>query len=127
MSRADRVAGKLEELDALLVTEPANLRYLTGFTGSSGYAVVGPGVRRFVTDFRYVEQARAEVPSEFDREQGPQELLGALGEGWADGAVRLGFDDGHVSVLEDVRFGKVSGKGVDGYHDALVLLKESFA
>ena len=33
----------------------------------------------------------------------------------------------HVSVLEDVRFGKVSGKGVDGYHDALVLLKESFA
>ncbi len=33
----------------------------------------------------------------------------------------------HVSVLEDVRFGKVSGKGVDGYHEALVLLKESFA
>jgi 3-dehydroquinate dehydratase-2 len=33
----------------------------------------------------------------------------------------------HVSVLEDVRFGKVSGKGVDGYQDALVLLKESFA
>jgi 3-dehydroquinate dehydratase-2 len=33
----------------------------------------------------------------------------------------------HVSVLEDVRFGKVSGKGVDGYRDALVLLKESFA
>jgi 3-dehydroquinate dehydratase-2 len=33
----------------------------------------------------------------------------------------------HVSVLEDVRFGKVSGKGVDGYQEALVLLKESFA
>ena len=33
----------------------------------------------------------------------------------------------HVSVLEDVRFGKVSGKGVEGYRDALVLLKESFA
>jgi 3-dehydroquinate dehydratase-2 len=33
----------------------------------------------------------------------------------------------HVSVLEDVRFGKVSGKGVDGYHEALALLKESFA
>jgi 3-dehydroquinate dehydratase-2 len=33
----------------------------------------------------------------------------------------------HVSVLEDVRFGKVSGKGVDGYREALVLLKESFA
>jgi 3-dehydroquinate dehydratase II len=33
----------------------------------------------------------------------------------------------HVSVLEDVRFGRVSGKGVDGYRDALALLKESFA
>jgi 3-dehydroquinate dehydratase-2 len=31
-----------------------------------------------------------------------------------------------VSVLEDVRVGKVSGKGVDGYRDALVLLKEVF-
>jgi Xaa-Pro aminopeptidase len=97
VSRADRVAGRLEELDALLVTEPANLRYVTGFTGSSGFAVVGPDVRRFVTDFRYVEQAAAEVPSDFDREQGPQELLAALREGW-DGDVRLGFDDAHVSV-----------------------------
>ena len=33
----------------------------------------------------------------------------------------------HVSVLEDVRFGRVSGKGVEGYQEALVLLKESFA
>ena len=42
MSRADRVAGRLEDVDALLVTEPANLRYVTGFTGSNGFAVVGP-------------------------------------------------------------------------------------
>jgi Xaa-Pro aminopeptidase len=97
VSRADRVAGRLEELDALLVTEPANLRYVTGFTGSNGFAVVGAGVRRFVTDFRYVEQAQAEVPSDFDREQGPQELLSALREGW-NGDARLGFDDAHVSV-----------------------------
>ena len=71
MSRADRVAGRLEEVDALLVTEPANLRYVTGFTGSNGFAVVGPQIRRFVTDFRYVEQAKVEVP-DFDRELGPQ-------------------------------------------------------
>ncbi len=99
MSRPDRVVARLDErgVDALLVTQPANLRYLTGFTGSSGYAVVGPGLRRFVTDFRYVERAKQEVP-DFDREQGPQELLGALATGWPDGAVRLGFDDAHVTV-----------------------------
>jgi Xaa-Pro aminopeptidase len=93
VSRADRVAGRLQDIDALLITEPANLRYVTGFTGSNGFAVVGPDVRRFVTDFRYVEQAKAEVP-DFDREKGPQELFAALSgfEG------RLGFDDAHLSV-----------------------------
>jgi Xaa-Pro aminopeptidase len=107
MSRADRVERRLaeQEVDALLVTGAANLRYLTGFTGSAGYAVVGPGLRRFVTDFRYVEQARAEVP-DFDREQGPRELIGALADGWPAGAVRLGFDDADVSVRTHRRLGE---------------------
>ena len=105
MSRADRVAGRLEELDALLVTEPANLRYVTGFTGSNGFAVVGPQIRRFVTDFRYVEQAKVEVP-DFDRELGPQELLAALSHG-LDGVKRLGFDDGHMSVRAHRRLGEL--------------------
>jgi Xaa-Pro aminopeptidase len=98
------VAARLaeRELDALLVTGPANLRYLTGFTGSNGYAVVGPEVRRFVTDFRYVERARDEV-SGFDREQGPRELLGALADGWPPGPLRLGFDDAHVTVRRHAR------------------------
>lgn len=33
----------------------------------------------------------------------------------------------HVSVLEGVRAGKVSGRGPDGYRDALALLKELLA
>ena len=71
MDRADRISARLEEreLDALLITDPANLRYVTGFTGSNGLAVVGPDVRRFLTDFRYVEQAAQQV-SGFDRERG---------------------------------------------------------
>jgi Xaa-Pro aminopeptidase len=101
MSRADRVAGRLEDVDALLITEPANLRYVTGFTGSNGFAVAGPDVRRFVTDFRYVEQAKAEVP-DFDREQGPQELYAAL-KGFRG---RLGFDDAHLSVKAWRRLGE---------------------
>ena len=32
-----------------------------------------------------------------------------------------------VSVLEDVRAGRVSGRGPDGYRDALALLKEALA
>jgi Xaa-Pro aminopeptidase len=102
VSRADRVAARLHDVDALLVTEPTNLRYLTGFTGSNGFALVGPEVRRFVTDFRYVEQAKGEVP-DFDREQGPQELLSAL-EGFSG---RLGFDDAHLSVKAHRRLGEL--------------------
>jgi len=102
VSRADRVAGRLSEVDALLVSEPANLRYVTGFTGSNGFALVGPEVRRFVTDFRYVEQAKGEV-ADFDREQGPQELFAAL-KGFSG---RLGFDDAHLSVKTHRRLGEL--------------------
>jgi Xaa-Pro aminopeptidase len=102
VSRADRVAGRLSDVDALLVTEPANLRYVTGFTGSNGFALVGPELRRFVTDFRYVEQAKAEVP-DFDRELGPSELLAAL-KGFSG---RLGFDDAHLSVKTHRRLGEL--------------------
>jgi len=99
MGRADRVAGRLPEkgVDLLLVTHLPNLRYLTGFTGSNGMAVVGEGVRRFVTDFRYVEQAAQEVDG-FDREQGPQDFITALETGWPEGELTLGFEDDHMSV-----------------------------
>ena len=45
-------------------------------------AVVGPGTRRFVTDFRYVEQARPRGRRASTVERGPQDLLDALREGW---------------------------------------------
>ncbi len=99
MSRADRVCARFADagIDLLLVAEPVNLRYLTGFTGSNGLAVLGPQTRRFVTDFRYLERAEQEVVG-FDRERGPQELLDALKGPWPEGPVRLGFDDAHVAV-----------------------------
>jgi Xaa-Pro aminopeptidase len=101
VSRADRVAARLPEagLDLLLVTSLVNVRYLTGFTGSNGMAVVGAKQRRFVTDFRYVEQAAEQVDG-FDREQGPQDFLRALESGWPEGDLRLGFEDGKMSVRQ---------------------------
>jgi Xaa-Pro aminopeptidase len=101
VSRADRVADELE-VDALLITDLVNLRYVTGFTGSNGMAVVGRDIRRFITDFRYVEQAAAEVDG-FDREQAPQNFDGALKEGWPDGSFRLGFEEQNISVRRHAR------------------------
>ena len=105
MSRADRVAAALE-VDALLLTDLVNLRYVTGFTGSNGMAVVGRDIRRFITDFRYVEQAAQEVDG-FDREQAPQDFNDALKEGWPEGTFRLGFEDQHVSVRRHRRLREV--------------------
>ena len=48
-------------LDALLITSRANVRYLTGFSGSAGMAVLTPSELLLVTDFRYDEQARDEA------------------------------------------------------------------
>lgn len=104
--RSERLLEELEQAgaDCLLVSEPANLRYLTGFTGSNGVAVVGQQARAFVTDFRYVEQAAGEVDPGFERAQASGELLRWVAEHVsAGGATRLGFDDAHQSVREHAR------------------------
>jgi Xaa-Pro aminopeptidase len=64
--RAERLEALLrrlsgEGLDALLVSHPPNIRYLTGFSGSAGLLLVSPGGALFVTDFRYETQSRAEI------------------------------------------------------------------
>ena len=114
--RADTVAAQVaeRELDALLVAHPVNLRWLTGFTGTNGLALVGQDLRVFLTDFRYVEQAMGEVDESFDRRRGERDLLadvrGALPE---RRPLRLGFDDAHTSVRTYARLGKVLGDEVE--------------
>lgn len=59
MKRVQKLQQMLinEDLQALLVTNPYNLRYLTNFTGSTGYALITQTNQYFITDFRYLEQA----------------------------------------------------------------------
>jgi Xaa-Pro aminopeptidase len=98
MSRADRLAATLT-VDLLLVRDPTNLRYLTGYTGSNGLAVVGPGIRRFLTDFRYTDQVASQV-TEFDRVIGERDLLGDVPRLLPAGELKLGFEADHVSVAQ---------------------------
>jgi len=49
------------DIDALLVTHLPNVRWLTGFTGSSALVLVGPHRTTLLTDFRYATQAPQEV------------------------------------------------------------------
>lgn len=61
--RRARARERLEALgvDALFVTKPVNVRYLTGFTGSNAQLVLG-AQDIFITDPRYEEQSAHEVP-----------------------------------------------------------------
>ncbi|MEW6419662.1 MAG: Xaa-Pro peptidase family protein [Nitrospirota bacterium] len=52
---------KKKRIDGFLITDINNVRYLTGFSGSSGVLLITRKETFFVTDFRYKEQAGKEV------------------------------------------------------------------
>jgi Xaa-Pro aminopeptidase len=111
VSRTDRLVELLEQrsLDSLLVTDLVNVRYLTGFTGSNGACVITRDERLFFTDFRYVEQARAQVP-EYERVEAGRDMLGDL-SGRLRG--RAGFDDDHLSVAAHAKLAEKIGPDVE--------------
>ena len=63
MNKLDKARKELEDrqVDALLITNPYNRRYMTGFTGTSGAAMISKKDAVFITDFRYTEQAKKQV------------------------------------------------------------------
>jgi len=90
------------QLDALLLSQPENLRYLSGFTGSSGWLLVSGQDAILAIDFRYVEQAREESP-DFEIIQTKRELRDWLpGLASDSGWHKLGFEANFISY--------------DGYH-----------
>jgi Xaa-Pro aminopeptidase len=99
-ARVDRLVAALPEAgaDLLVVTSLVNVRYLTGYTGSNGLALIGPDIRLFLTDFRYTEQAAVEVDGTFQRRIATLDLLDGIGDALPDGPVRLGFEDAHLTV-----------------------------
>jgi Xaa-Pro aminopeptidase len=50
------------DLDALLVSNPVNVTYLTGFTGEASYLILGRSRQLLVTDGRFTEQLADECP-----------------------------------------------------------------
>lgn len=105
--RVDRL--ELGELDALVVTNLVNVRYLTGYTGSNGVAVVTPEKRLFFTDFRYMTQAAEEVDG-FEVARGERDLLGDVAEAVSG---QVGFEDASLSVRQLERLRSLVGDGAE--------------
>jgi len=104
--RALRDRLRARELDAMLVTDLLNIRYLTGFTGSNAALLVHasdePDAERrtvFCTDGRYTTQAAEQVPDlEHVVERASDLALAGRAGAEADSYRRVGFESGHVTV-----------------------------
>lgn len=85
-------------VDGILVTSPANVRYLTGFTGSNGWLLLAPKGAAFLTDPRYAQQAAEEVAGVAVEVSaaGLPSMVGAVAGRL--GLRRLAFEPHHVTV-----------------------------
>ncbi|KQL52874.1 Xaa-Pro dipeptidase [Heyndrickxia shackletonii] len=63
MKKLENLRGTIKKLDidGLIVTNPFNRQYLTGFTGTAGMVLISQTEAKFLTDFRYNDQAKEEV------------------------------------------------------------------
>lgn len=110
-SRRDRLRALLAEngLDALLVSDLVNVRYLCGFTGSAGALLVTSDTALLATDGRYTEQADAESPDvELVTTRAPGADLARRAR--AGGVQTLGFEDHHLTVAAH----RVVSEALDG-------------
>ena len=99
-SRLQKLRDRLaeNELDAIMVSQPENRRYLSGFDGSSAFLLISRGKAVLATDFRYTEQALNQAPD--------YEILRIANNitDWFPGLVsdskvkRLGFEAGDITI-----------------------------
>ena len=122
-ARVERIVSLVaaEGLDCLIVGDlvrpgdsvsqmRADVAWLTGFRGSSGLALVGPDARVFVTDFRYLESASAQIPDSFEIVDATAEMLPRLA-GLLEG--KVGFDEAKTSVESFRKLREKSGGDVE--------------
>ncbi len=130
-ARREKLCSALEAdgLDGLIVTRLANVRYLTGFSGTSGVVLVRAEESVFLTDFRYRTQVVGEVGSGIRVEVVSSDLWGRLWEVLAERrySAEVGFEAQAVSVAERARFpenGRVRFRPVEGMVERLRVSKE---
>jgi Xaa-Pro aminopeptidase len=111
-------------VERLLVSAAVNVRYLTGFGGSNGIALISAREQAphlFFTDFRYETQSAEQVSPLFERQITSAELLEGLARSLSgesnngqhdDGSTRrLGFDDAALTVKQHARLSELLGAG----------------
>jgi Xaa-Pro aminopeptidase len=109
---------KQEELDVLVISGQENRRYLSGFSGSTGWLLISDNNACLAVDFRYVEQAKKEAHA-FDVVHIKGDTAGWLPKLVSDfGFKRVGFETNQVPfALYQQLCKKISD---DGYQFQLI-------
>ncbi len=130
-ARQERLRAELDAcgVTSLVVTTPANVRYLTGFSGSNGQVLITPAATLLITDERYDERARAEAPTAaliLDRDWRGQ-VAGHLADA---GAERVGFESAHLTygdaheLISDLGGLHIEAVALEGAVERLRMVKD---
>jgi Xaa-Pro aminopeptidase len=131
-NRLAEVRRSLEEkkLAALLIMQPENRRYLSGFKGSAGVLVITPKHAILSTDFRYWEQGAQQAPNftVYQAKGGMKDYLPGLLTAAGD-PQRIGFENNTVTVAQFEELQKaapnVEWSGVNGLIENVRAVKDS--
>ncbi|QGQ97121.1 aminopeptidase P family protein [Paenibacillus psychroresistens] len=101
-----------QKLDAVFITNAFNRKYLSGFTGSSGYLIITLNQAILLTDFRYMTQAPAQAHYYEVIEHGPKaietvkEILTKYAitqVGFEQNEVTYGLHQSYAAVLNPIK------------------------
>ena len=103
-----------ESLDACIISSPANISYLSGFTSCDAYLLVSPKEAIYFTDSRYIEEVRPKLKGWASLKK----LNGSVFESIASACrelklERIAFEERHMPYAE---YKKIKGHLVSGQH-----------
>lgn len=110
--RIGRLLGRLGDVDALVVTNLVNVRYLTGFTGSAGILALHADGALLTTDGRYRTQSAEQIEG---AGASAEIVIGTLQaqrdavKKWLSGRSHVGLEGDHVSWSDAKKWGELLG------------------
>lgn len=128
MVKVEKLRNLLAEqnVEGILITNPYNLRYMTGFTGTAGVAVISENDAVFITDFRYTEQAAKQITG-FRIAQHTSTMVEEIAKQVSDMNIKtLGFEKENVTYAQFLlyeKYLKTDLVGVEGLIEKLRMIK----
>ena len=90
-----------EGLDSLIISQPANITYLTGYLSRDSYYVVTPRGIRYITDPRYTAEAKSHLKATAEVIEYRGSLFETLARSCRQlGCRRVGFEERYMPYAE---------------------------